>query len=265
MTGASSIGSEPVPLAGERAEQRGPGVGVAAQRLVAAPAPSPGRARGRRTVPASSAWATGASGWTHSRPWRARSSERKNGDARLSGWTDEHDVVDEARAASARPSATRRRRSSRGLVDPDRPARPRELDRGGEPVRAAARRRSRRAPSLRRHGVVAPSRTAPAARVSPPPPDPAGRCRDRADGHVDGRAVAHVARVLPLAALVDADLAGSRRPGPRRPATGRGSRASAPRTGRWPGSRRTCSDSSMNGSLVRSSAWTWTTVSSSSR
>ena len=33
-----------------------------------------------------SACATGTSGWTHSTPWRARSTDRKNGDAIPSGW-----------------------------------------------------------------------------------------------------------------------------------------------------------------------------------
>ena len=142
------------------------------------------------------------------------------------------------------------------LVDAHGAPRTGELDRRGEAVGAAAH--DDRVERPRRDGSTGHGRTVRTGSAGRRRrrAQRAGR-RHRADGHVHGRAVPDVAGVSPLPAPVDAQLARARRSASRRPATGRGSRASAPRTGRWPGSRRTCSASSISGSLVRSRAWTW--------
>ncbi len=94
------------------------------------------RSRSSTTLrPGASAWATGASGCTHSSPWRARSSDRRNGDARLSGWTDAQTSWTNPGSVSSAdrvPPPT----VVGGLVHAHGPAGAREVDRGGEPVRA---------------------------------------------------------------------------------------------------------------------------------
>ena len=186
---------EPVALAGERPEQAG--------------ATPPRRARGRRrrvaitlqddARPGVERVRDGASGWTHSRPCRARSSERKNGEAMPSGCDGRAHVVDEARQrqlgrAGAAADGPGRLVDAGPTVRPARARWPRRARSGPPPTTMASSRASRLTAGLQRRSAQPRRRRDPA--------DGAVTCRRPCHGG----AVPHVPRVSPLAPPVDAHL-----------------------------------------------------------
>ena len=119
MTGARSIGTR-------RSHSRTSGPNRRRQASASRPSVSSTAPRSRSSIalrPDSSAWASGASGCTHSRPWRARSSERKNGDARLSGWTDAHGSWTNPGSVSSAERVPPPTSSAASYTCTDRPAR----------------------------------------------------------------------------------------------------------------------------------------------